>query len=174
MFRKAFLYRITFLAVALILAATRLTAAGEDPCQSCGHCVEAFLSTLEDHGWLGMGVHLHDAADGERIEIQYVDDAGPAARAGLRSRDRILRIAELSTETASADRVVQRLFDIHPGEEVLFGIERNGRRFEVEVRAEEMGMRARAEALGSFLLRRLRQSGAIPREPQPDRTPSHP
>jgi len=152
------LFRICCLAVSLACSATTaLAEAAEHPCQSCSRCVEDFLGTLEGHGWLGMAVHLHKEAGDGSVEIQFLDDAGPAARSGLRRGDRITRIGELDIEGASTEQIAKRLFEIRSGEEVLFGIERSGRSFEVSVRAEDMSVRAKAEALGTFLLRRLRE-----------------
>lgn len=93
------------------------------PIDTAKRVVEQLLEDgTAEHGYLG--VQLREPAGQDGVPVAEVVDGGPAADAGLRGGDRILRVAGNQVDTVSDVRTA--IGERSPGDEVELGIERNG------------------------------------------------
>ena len=76
-----------------------------------------------DRGWLGVAVSDEDAHSG--VQVTAVEPDGPAARAGLRSGDRILAVN--GEPVSSALGLIRAVAEIHPGRSARLTVSRRGR-----------------------------------------------
>jgi serine protease Do len=76
-----------------------------------------------DRGWLGVAVSDDDARSGVRVTA--VEPDSPAARAGLRSGDRILAVD--GETVSSALGLIRAVAEIHPGRSARLTVARRGR-----------------------------------------------
>lgn len=117
---------LTALAVVLLALASGSSARGESVEQSRA-------------GWLGVMLGgAAAAADAEvdpGVRISGVIEDGPAERAGLRARDRIVTIDGATLESSSD--LVARIKGLAPGSWVTIEIERRGERREIRLRLGE-------------------------------------
>ncbi len=89
-------------------------------------------------GWLGVMLGGAAAADAEvapGVRISGVIEDGPAERAGLRARDRIVTVDGATLESSSD--LVARIKGLAPGSWVTVEIERQGERREIRLRLGE-------------------------------------
>jgi serine protease Do len=92
---------------------------------------EGIVSELEqrghiDRGWLGIGVSDAEAdASNPGVVVTGVEPEGPAARAGLRSKDRILTVDGAPVDTALG--LIRKIAGIHPGRSARLSVVRRGR-----------------------------------------------
>ena len=92
---------------------------------------EGIVTELEqrghiDRGWLGIGVSDAEAdAAAPGVVVTGVEPSGPAARAGLRSKDRILTVDGAPVDTALG--LIRKIAGIHPGRSARLNVVRRGR-----------------------------------------------
>lgn len=122
-------------------------------CPECDDCVRRVLAELEERGWLGMALHLHGNDVRNGLEIQFLAEGGPAAELGLQPGDRVMKFQGIDLTEASPEGIVELLQSVTPGERVVLEVVQGKNRRKLTLRAQPMSLRAKAEALGSYLIR---------------------
>ena len=92
------------------------------PCSSSPRALTRVkLSTKGEFGGLGIVISIRDGA----LTVISPIEGTPASKAGLKAKDRIVKIGEESTINMALDEAVQRLRG-KPGSKVAIGIQRKG------------------------------------------------
>ena len=144
-----------------------MATAPDDPCESCDPCVAELVAELEERGWLGLGMHIHDASSAGELPIRVVTPGSPAAQAGLQVFDRVLAIDGKDIVSWEADELEEWLTSVEPGQRLKLRVRREERTFEVGLQARQMSVEALAAALGAQLLRRhVRRTHSEPHSPR--------
>ncbi len=154
---------IVSMVVLLGWLAVPLTAGAEpDSCADCSVCAKRLLADMEHRGWLGMGLHLHGDQRLDGLEVQFLDQDGPAYAAGIRQGDAVISIQGLAVKELSTEEVLDLFQGLQPGERVTVELISTGEPREVILRAAPMSLKAKAQALGAYFIRQLaleRESG---------------
>lgn len=141
---------------ALFSALPGALGATEPPsCLACRECARSKLAEIEQRGWLGMALHLHPRPGREGLEIQFVDDDGPAAEVGLRPGDLIVSVQGVALADQSSAEVVTLLQGLAPGHRVALTAVQKGEWREITLTARPMPLKAKALALGTYFIREL-------------------
>src|SRR3954471_24404970 len=82
---------------------------------------EVKLSTKGEFGGLGIVISIRDGA----LTVISPIEGTPASKAGLKAKDKIVKIGEESTINMALDEAVQRLRG-KPGSKVAIGVQRKG------------------------------------------------
>ena len=149
--------------------AVPLTARAEPgSCSDCSACAKRLLADMEHRGWLGMGLHQHGEKRLDGLEVQFLDQDGPAYAAGIRDEDTVITVQGLAVKELSTEEIQDLFHGIHPGERVTIELISNGEPREVILRAAPMSLKAKAQTLGAYFIRQL----ALERESERNGNPS--
>jgi hypothetical protein len=109
--------------------------------------------TVSQAGWIGVVLDEHK---GEGVRVKSVFPAGPAAFAGVREGDILVRIGDANLDsTASAEAAIERLV---PGRRSLLTIQRRGKTVELKITPDSL-----ADFRQHYLSEMLRRD---PRDPR--------
>lgn len=115
--------------------------------------VDQTMEEIGQRGYLGLGLHWHAGPTGIKdVEIADVDAGSPAARAGLQAGDRIVAFSGRALPGSPIEAAHTLFESIDKGQTVRMTVVRDGKRLDKTVRAGEMPLSARLEALGLAMI----------------------
>lgn len=85
-------------------------------------------ATLPDAGWIGV---MLEEVEGQGVRVTNVFPGGPAAFAGLRTGDVLLKVGETPAQSVSA--ATGTLEKLIPGKQTTLSVSRNKKQFELKV-----------------------------------------
>jgi C-terminal processing protease CtpA/Prc len=89
-------------------------------------------------GWIGIGYQYRVTGGRGWMLIQHLDPAGPAAKAGLRTRDLVTHVDGKTLKARNQLAMIQELRRVKPGQKVTFTVRRGDRTLPIVIVATKM------------------------------------
>jgi len=143
----------TTLALALVIPVIPLWA-GDEAVKNCpenaADCAKAMNEQFEKRGWVGINMD-YDKERGVTI-ISNVVSNSPAERAGFQAGDVLQGLNGIDYTEENKESLKTEYVSFHPGNEVTFKIERNGKTMDIEVHLEQIPQAILAQWVGQHVL----------------------
>jgi len=126
-------------------------AAGERSCdEAAENCVAEMTERLRHKGWVGIELNHEDHGGNPRI-VKVIDDS-PAAAAGLRVGDRLLRVNGTPYRTDNEEAVREVYRASRPGTTITYVVSRDGSESEVVVTLGSIPNYLAAQWIGQHMM----------------------